>query len=279
MINNFALIIGSMKCGTTSLFKYLSEHPQIAGCKIKEPNFFADDENWSRGFDWYQRLWEFDRRIHSVAIEASTHYTKIPKFPNAAERIAETKANFKFIYIMRNPIERIESHYTHAKAKDWTLTDNEIVYRKLHSHVIEISQYARQLEEYYKHFSHDDILLLNLKDLKDDPHEVTTKVFRFLGVDSSYKPQSLSMIKNANKGRLVEHELWKRLKGIEMLKIAFELLPVNHRKLIRNKFIYEIKDNIRLSKDQRSFVLEELHEDLKKLLDYGFDISSWDIEI
>lgn len=45
MINNFAVIIGCMKCGTTSLFYYLSQHPQIAACNPKEPNFFADDLN------------------------------------------------------------------------------------------------------------------------------------------------------------------------------------------------------------------------------------------
>ena len=107
-IDNFALIIGAMKAGTTSLFKYLSQHPEICACQEKEPNFFASDINWSKGLDWYQNLWKWNQDLHKIALEASTFYTRLPE-ANAAERIAQIKAKFKFIYILRNPVERIES--------------------------------------------------------------------------------------------------------------------------------------------------------------------------
>ena len=45
MIANFALIIGAMRCGTTSLFSYLSQHPEVAPSTPKEPDFFANDGN------------------------------------------------------------------------------------------------------------------------------------------------------------------------------------------------------------------------------------------
>ncbi len=45
MINNFALIIGAMKCGTTSLFSYLAQHPEISACQPKEPDFFSYDDH------------------------------------------------------------------------------------------------------------------------------------------------------------------------------------------------------------------------------------------
>ncbi|MEO0377749.1 MAG: hypothetical protein AAF329_24750 [Cyanobacteria bacterium P01_A01_bin.17] len=54
MINAFALIIGAMKCGTTSLFHYLAEHPQVSPSRNKEPFFFCDDRRYQQGLQRYQ---------------------------------------------------------------------------------------------------------------------------------------------------------------------------------------------------------------------------------
>lgn len=115
-IKNFALIIGAMKCGTTSLYNYLAQHPEISACTYKEPSFFSTESNWSKGFEWYYDLWNWDKNRHKIALEASTSYTRIHEYSNAAEKIAAVDKNFKFIYIMRNPIKRIESHYTYEQA-------------------------------------------------------------------------------------------------------------------------------------------------------------------
>lgn len=99
----FALIVGAMKSGTSNLFSVLSQHPQIAGCNLKEPNFFSDEREFSKGFSYYQDLWDWDPAVHSVALEASTTYTKYPRC-EAAERIVEAGKDFRLIYIMRNPL-------------------------------------------------------------------------------------------------------------------------------------------------------------------------------
>ena len=52
------LIIGAMKCGTTSLYHYLRDHPQIFMPTIKAPEFFAEESNWGRGIAWYRRQFE-----------------------------------------------------------------------------------------------------------------------------------------------------------------------------------------------------------------------------
>jgi len=71
----FAVIIGVFKAGTSSLYYYLSEHPVIAPCVIKEPNFFCMSNKFSRGIDSYKNLWEWDSKIHKYALEASHNYT------------------------------------------------------------------------------------------------------------------------------------------------------------------------------------------------------------
>ena len=180
MINNFVLIIGAMKCGTTSLFAYLAQHPQIAACRKKETFFFSANGCWNRGFDWYQSLWDWNPDSHKIALEASVDYTRIPSYPNAAERIAtlSDRANFKFIYILRNPLERIESHYTHGLAQNWESTQNPLT-EEIHPELIEASQYGRQIKEYYQRFPSENILLVNFKDLKKEPFNLLKKNYPF----------------------------------------------------------------------------------------------------
>lgn len=116
MIKNYIFIVGSMKSGTTSLFSYLEQHPQIAASRDKEPCFFSRSDIFAKGYNWYESLWDWNPASHKIAMEGSTSYTRIPTYSNAAEEIqrfqSRTNSSIKFIYIVRHPIERIESHYT-----------------------------------------------------------------------------------------------------------------------------------------------------------------------
>lgn len=163
VIDNFALIIGAMKCGTTSLFQYLAQHPQVAPSSPKEIRFFSLNENWQKGFNWYQTRWQWDPSRHQVALEASPSYAALPRRPNVAERIAQVRADFRFIYLLRDPIERIESHYAHAarKSKAPTSGMNEVPRQWL-----ELSKYAMQLAPYRECFSVDQVLLLDKSEAK-----------------------------------------------------------------------------------------------------------------
>ncbi|WP_019506525.1 sulfotransferase [Pleurocapsa sp. PCC 7319] len=202
-INNFALIIGAMKCGTTSLFKYLAQHLQISACKNKEPLFFSNKDIFSRGFDYYQSLWDWNSNQHKIALEATVSYTRVthtsPSHLNAAENIAKikacTNANFKFIYIIRDPIDRIESHYTNGRAHLYKDTAKPLS-EGINSEIIDTSKYAMQIEEYYKRFPHESILLLNFENLKNEPLNVVRKVCRFLDIDPDYKFQGLNINHN-----------------------------------------------------------------------------------
>ncbi|MDJ0728268.1 MAG: sulfotransferase, partial [Prochloraceae cyanobacterium] len=199
-IDNFALIIGAMKCGTTSLFHYLAEHPEIAPCSKKEAFFFSAS-CWDKGFDWYQSLWQnWNPRQHKIALEASVDYTRIPTYANAAERIfsLQDRAKFKFIYIMRNPIERIESQYTHGQAAGWEGIEKTSSTTTIDRDLIVPSLYAMQIKEYYKRFPAENILLLNFDDLKTNPRDLLQQVCNFLEIDPNYEFQGLNTVHNAN---------------------------------------------------------------------------------
>ena len=277
MIDNFALIIGAMKCGTTSLFSYLAQHPQIAACTKKEPCFFSTNRNWSKGFEWYCNLWNWDRNQHKIALESSTSYTRIPKYLNASERIATIDKNFKFIYIIRNPLDRIESHYTYGRAYGFPETQkplSEYIDRDL----IATSQYAKQIGEYYQRFSADSILLLNFKDLKTNPLNQLKEVCQFLDIDPDYNFQELDTRHNANEGRIGYDPFWRSLRRNKLLRSMAQGIPVKQKQMFHSFFGRQVKGNIKLSPEQRSYLLNELKEDLQKLsVDYGVDLQSWDL--
>ncbi|MEL7356077.1 MAG: sulfotransferase [Cyanobacteria bacterium J06560_6] len=275
MINNFVLIVGAMKCGTTSFFNYLAEHPQVCPCEPKkEPNFFASDDNYAKGLEWYRSLWNYNPSVHKVALEGSTSYTKM-KTPEVVERILETRdrtnVHFRFIYIVRDPIERVESHYTHALTTKWgknMMRLEQGIDRKL----IKISRYAEQIDAYYKKFPDKDILLLNFSDIKQDPSGTLQKTCQFLNLDTSFDFQNVSRNYHPTKGKVINSRIWPFVKPFS------ELLPDGKSEALRKKLGHTIEGNIRLSSAQRSLVLDELRDDLKKLeTAYNVDISRWKV--
>ena len=270
-MDNFVLIIGSMKCGTTSLFDYLAQHPQICPCSIKEPNFFSSDENWQKGLDWYQNLWNWNPNQHTIALEASTHYTKIPKFPNAAARIAQTQGNFKFIYMMRNPFERIESHYNHGQAVGWSTTKkskDNIIDRQL----IEVSMYFKQITEYYQRFPAKNILLLDFEKLKNEPLNLLHQVSSFLNIKPNYSWQNLDRVCNAGNQRIV-YPKW-----LFYLKPTSKYCPPLLKNLGRSVFGKKNQKKFVLTAEQKQYIYQKLDKDLIKLQqNYSFDTSNWSI--
>ena len=279
MIDNFALIIGAMKCGTTSLFSYLAQHPQIAACQKKETFFFSANNCWNRGFEWYQSLWDWNPNIHKIALEASVDYTRIPTYPNAAERIASLgeRANFKFIYILRNPLERIESHYTHGLAQNWESTQKPLA-EEIHPELIEASQYSRQIQEYYQRFSAENILLVNFEDLKKEPLTLFKTIANFLQIDPDYEFQGLNKVYNANNQRITNEQLWRSLRKNKLLKSLRKHISEQQKQKIYNFFGKKIDNNVKLLPEQRKMVWHLLEDDLNQLQQkYQFDISRWEV--
>lgn len=73
----YVLIIGAMKAGTTSLYRYLEQHPKVSGAVVKEPEFFLRNQGHAVKAERYSDLWPtFDPEHHDYALEASTGYSK-----------------------------------------------------------------------------------------------------------------------------------------------------------------------------------------------------------
>jgi len=122
------LIIGAGKCGTTSLYSYLDNHPQILLPNNKEINFFS--KNFANGLDWY--LSQFPTITDSPSFitgEASPSYFFMPDVP---ERIYEIAPNIKLIVLLRNPVDRsISAYYQNRKTGKGTKSLEEVVAREI----------------------------------------------------------------------------------------------------------------------------------------------------
>jgi len=182
-IEDFVLIIGAMKSGTTSLYDYLVTHPEIAACQRKEPSFFAATYK-AKAPERYYRLWpDFDPARHRYAIEASVDYTKQPRYPAVTKRIGAFPARFKFIYIVRDPIDRIESHLAHNIAKGRITKDD---YADRLPSAVAISRYGQQLDAFRAPLGDPEVLLLDFDELRRDPMTLLGRVVDFLGIDPSF---------------------------------------------------------------------------------------------
>ncbi|WP_140455462.1 sulfotransferase [Amaricoccus solimangrovi] len=218
-IGNFALILGAMKSGTTTLYDYLVTHPEIAACVRKEPSFFASDRRRKLPRRYY-RLWpDFDPRRHRYAIEASVDYTKQPRYRNVTKWIGEFPANFKYIYIMRDPVDRIESQIAHNIAKGRITREN---YADNLEATISTSRYAYQLDAFREPLGDPEVLLLDFDELRRDPMTLLARVVDFLGIDPTF---TFAERPASNTRKAVNDSETFRLSAEERARYRAELAP------------------------------------------------------
>ena len=183
------VVIGAMKAGTTSLYQYLKGHDQVFMPAIKELDFFVAESNWCRGIEWYRR--QFNAAGAAPARgEASTLYTQYPTHEGVPERMARVLPGVRLVYVVRDPIERIRSHYEHLvitgaerRPPEVALLENPVY--------LECSKYAMQLERYLDHFPREQILIVTSEALKLDRRAAVRRVYEFLGVDPTQLPEVL----------------------------------------------------------------------------------------
>lgn len=203
------LIIGAMKCGTSTLQAQLAAQPGVFMTTPKEPNFFSDDDVYAQGLEWYEKLFA-DAQPNDLKGEASTHYTKLPTYPNCLARLKASGATPKFIYMIRNPVARTVSHYIH----EWTMGnmsgDIDAAF-DAHPELVAYSNYAMQIAPYAHAFGADKILLMSLDHLKIEPQAELNRVGAFLGLEGPLVWQEEQAQMNVSADRIRRFPLYRFL--------------------------------------------------------------------
>jgi hypothetical protein len=245
------MIIGAQKAGTTALNKYLSQHPQIFMCPLKEPQFFSTDVIYERGLDWYRGLFG-EAKPGQVCGEASTSYTFFPSTPLTPQRIHQALANIKLIYIVREPVSRVESACLQTiKYQKYVLNDHDQNYSvdaliQLGEdpnnplglpNFIQLSQYITQIEQYLKYFKPEQLLVIFQEDLAQNPDRLLRQLFEFIGVDPTLFPELKTSIQ-AN----ISADMIQGLKG-EKLGKRLQVIPGYGR--LKNLFPDRLKNSLK----------------------------------
>jgi len=192
------IIVGAQKCGTTSLHNYLQVHPEIAMARIKETNFFLKDANWDRGLDWYAS--QFDSQA-AVRGEGSPDYTNLPGSHGTAERMQQVIPGARIVYLVRDPLERIASHYVHFRAAGLERRAFEQAVAAPDNEYVARSCYATQLEPFLRCFGHERVLVETHERLLHDRLPTLQRIFRFVGVDDSFVSDDFERIWERTEGK------------------------------------------------------------------------------
>lgn len=204
------IIIGAMRGGTTSLYSYLTDHPNIGPAYMKEVHFF--DVYYSKGLHWYRAQFPssvqkyYAERVQKqpfITGEASPYYLF---HPHAPKRIAKNLPQVKLVVLLRNPVSRAYSHYYHELSgchekmptfeeaiaceeerigkEGELLAKNEQYNSYNHRHFSYLARgiYVDQLKVWMNLFPREQFLILKSEDFFADPATVLKQVLEFLNV-------------------------------------------------------------------------------------------------
>lgn len=273
--DRFALIIGAMKSGTTSLFEYLAAHPAVAPARVKEPHFFADADRARGGLEAYRELWDWRPGVHELGLEASTSYAMLPDRPGIPERVegfADT--DFRFIYIMRDPVERMVSQLRHVAVRRGggsRLVDADF------DRALQYSRYSMQLDAWSARFSRETILPLLYEDLRLDPKGVVDRAQGFLGLSPRPPgPETLKTVHNAGEDMLADQALDRAVGRAPWLEPLAGWVPEPVRRLARGLAGRRSAEPLSLEPWRRERAIDALAPEVERLrTEWGVDTRAW----
>lgn len=283
------LIIGAQKAGTTALYHYLRQHPQIYMSPEKEAHFFSyeneklDFHGSSRNLtipitniDEYRKL--FQKVSSEIAIgEASPSYLYIPK---ALERIQHYIPDVKIIAILRNPTDRAYSNFLQCVRNGCEpLTDFKQAIQAEKArigdprlHYVQKGFYSIQLKRFFDRFALKQIKVYLYEDLQNDPFSVLQDIFQFLGVDKEFVPDVSS--KYNVSGIPKNKTLQVLMTGLTPISARLKpLLPAKLRQSIRERLLMKPPE---LVLEMRRQLIDVYQEDILKLQKViQRDLSKW----
>lgn len=191
-------IIGSPKAGTTALYAYLSNHPQVCMSSDKEPNYFSKEQIEAQALyykkknvttqDEYLQLFQA-KKGDLIAGECSVSYLF---YPGVAEKIHQFNPKSKIIISLRDPVQRAFSHYL----MDYSLNLVKVPFDKIvfegendeslklyYQQYILLSHYPDQIKRYLTVFPKDQLLIFIHDDLISNPDKELRRLSNFLGIN------------------------------------------------------------------------------------------------
>lgn len=269
------IVVGAQKSATTSLFKYLSEHPNIYMPPEKEINFFSDNAKFSQGVKWYFREYFNSADLSLICGEASPNYMCYDYVPKRIHRIFP---EIKLIAILRNPIERAYSHYRMAVRKKIEDRPFDVCIRHLiergnvsddfrneEIEFITFGEYGRILSKYLEFFPKNKLFLIFMENLVNEPVKYMRDIFNFLGVSTEFYSNIFG--KKFHPGGEKRFSFLEKLLNLKWVKQPLRiLLPPQLRRNLGYRLItqYTVRptEDLGLSHQSQRILLEYYRDDV-----------------
>ncbi|AFZ36255.1 sulfotransferase [Stanieria cyanosphaera PCC 7437] len=200
------LIIGAAKAGTTSLYHYLSQHPQILPAVKKEVGYFNRSDNLQPNLNWYlSHFPTIPEETNFITGEATPSYL----ISDVQEQVFALFPQIKLILVLRNPVERAISHYYHRLKHGWESNsleiaiNSELAMLKQLEHQEQIEQFCREKNSVYllgglyvhtikrwlKIFAKEQLLILTNEQLLSEPEQTMKQIYIFLNLADNHNLQ------------------------------------------------------------------------------------------
>lgn len=251
--------IGAPKCGTTWIARCLSEHPQIYVPRMKELDFwnkkkifYKTHEEWkyeTLGIEWYEKQFA-SKKLGQICGEFSVYYLYDDKTP---QLIKKHFPEAKIIVCLRNPTDRLFSHYIHTKYNLYTKKNikwpsfEQIINE--HPDFLELGYYYKYLKNFFDVFKKENIKIIFFDDLKKNPEKTINKLYSFLNVNNNYKSKSLHRNTNPTGSKTnpikVHYFKFRNLgSSINIVRIIKKILIFLHLHNFLRKKIFLSIDNL-----------------------------------
>jgi hypothetical protein len=299
------LIIGAAKSGTTSLYAYLKQHPEVFMCVPKEPTFFGNEGTTGL----FNGPYDEDRAYHSRVITNLQDYTAL--FNNVASEKAIGEASIYSLYlpkapaqikkyipkaimfaVLRNPAERAYSAYLHTvrqarERHSFSIALQEEPKRILQNwnplwHFKAMGFYSEQVKRFYETFDRDQVHIYLYEDFLKKPLLTIKEVFDILSVDTSFNPDTSTRYKTSYvpKSPAIEKFLYKARGHVQFSRYWPSQWQQRHGRQISD-FLERLAQRNRvppppMPEDVRSALLEDYRDDIFRLEDLlRRDLSHW----
>lgn len=258
------IIIGGMKCATSSLHFYLSQHPDVSMSMPKELNYFisssdnlenveVSDGNFNKGIDWYRS--HFDARCKARG-ESSPAYMD-PRHDGVATKMASVVPDARIIVLTRDPFDRAVSEFHHRVATGEESRPLDVAILDPTSSYVQLSRYHSCLEPFYAAYPKGSVVRFRQEDLDSRTTDVLASVLGLIGVDDSFRFENLTTRINTAVGRGLMHRLLRIGRGTKARKLIAGLFPT--------KWKYALDARSRQSKKSRSQqTLDRTHAALRE---------------
>jgi hypothetical protein len=264
MLPNY-LVIGAAKCGTSSLCHSLGQHPQVFMSRPKEIHFFGRNDP-VKTFEWYESFFA-DAAGKTAVGEGSTSYTHPDIIEACAQEIAEHIPDCRLIYMVRNPLHRLESDWKMRRHDGWAAASvNEAVQEQ--PSLITHGLYWKNLSVYRRHFRDDQMLIVFFDDFTRDPQTELRRCFEHIGVDPDIVIENAGRPRNAASGYRSYGAIAGRLRHGRFFAAVKRHLPAWVIGTAKSALTKKVEHKPDWDPEVRASVIQSFSEDSQRFLEF-----------